>query len=466
MTKPIHNSPNLNRLIPNIAVFVFMFVCTLAIIQPSQGSSLAPFGAQSFSDTIANENADRELKQLFTLVFDHPPVIEAGSKFIFSVTFVKLPGYRPMGSIAQRWPAGFSPAPAALDYGKMQVDGQQVTISWEKLPGYGEVTFSYPVEVSRLSSGMYPVISEYKDVLGLFVNRTAGLQVSGVVATDVTITPQPPVENVPARISLRAAHPLEIEQETFFEMEFTITKGKTVAPAQLEIKLPPGFRPAQNSGLNYSFNEPLGSMVVSWDNMPPNPSFQVTVGVEVGKPRHAVYPLCSRLIIDGRAAAMHSGYVFVSRELGAREAIDIPIETEFSEVDTSGMFSDIDRLLYEWLAATSGMHPDTVKTLAEESAPEAEPVEETPPVETDTPEIIDYRIQVYASTVKTAGLREQFQTMGINEVLNADFDGRMYRYTLGKFTTRDAARDYLRFLQSKGIEDAFIVRYVNGQRQN
>jgi cell division septation protein DedD len=93
-------------------------------------------------------------------------------------------------------------------------------------------------------------------------------------------------------------------------------------------------------------------------------------------------------------------------------------------------------------------------------APEILPVEK-PAAETG----ISYRIQVFATTVKSSNLREKYMSKGIFDPIQEDFDGKTYRYTIGNFETQTKALEYLKELRSKGLTDAFVVKYADGVRQ-
>lgn len=90
-------------------------------------------------------------------------------------------------------------------------------------------------------------------------------------------------------------------------------------------------------------------------------------------------------------------------------------------------------------------------------------VEETPasePVVTDPkPAEVVYRIQVAASSKSTIDAR--YHDLKDLEVIRED---SMYKFVVGKFSTREDALGRLSALKSKGFQGAFITVYKDGQR--
>jgi hypothetical protein len=443
----------------------------LFFLHTSQGLSMIPF-SDAEATTIADFEKDtievQDSEPLLNIQFEHPAMVAPGEAFTFIIHLIKHPGFRPSGSITQYWPQGFLPREAALEQGTMNVKDRRVVIKWDKLPRHGQVSFSYPVDVMYIKGSTYPVITEYHDVVGVNLSRTTGLHVMEGEQEEDIMPASVQTSEPSSAYSLTASYPLEVTQDNTFEIGFSVTKGKNVLPAELLIKLPPGFYPDPEFSLPHNFIQRSGVLVISWENMPASPVFEVPVRLSVAKPKHAVYPISAKFLINNEPVASFNKYIIVVKEVGQISFPDTLSRQTVPEVDTTSMFSELDAVLNEWVQHTtsdqslskdkdtSGMQENTAGT-------DVDNISQAVP---DTESGTDFRIQIFASIVAMPGLADRFRDMGIYEKLNEDYDGSIYRYTLGVFADKADANEYLRFLQGKGFTDAFVVRYVDGVRQN
>jgi hypothetical protein len=454
-----------------ITTGLLMTAFWLFFLYTPQVLSMVPFSDAEVITIPAFENDTikmQDAEPLLDMQFDHPAMVAPGETFAFTIHLIKHPGFRPSGSITQLWPKGFLPQKSELEHGIMTVEDRRVEIRWDKLPRHGQVSFTYPVDVMHIKGSTYPVITEYRDVVGVNLNRTTGLHVlEGEKEEEVKLIGVQTSEPSSA-YSLTADYPLEVTQENTFEMVFSVTKGKNVLPAELLIKLPPGFCPDPEFSLPHNFVQTSGMLVISWENMPASPVFDLPVRLFVAKPKHAVYPISAKFLINNEPVASFNKYVIVVKEAGQIIFPDTITRPAVSEVDTSSMFSELDAVLSEWIQQTSTDQPlsaekDTFMMQDRTGGTDVDNFSQPAP---DSGSGTDFRIQIFASVVSMPGLADRFRGMGIYEKLSEDYDGSMYRYTLGLFADKADANEYLRFLQSKGFTDAFVVRYVDGVRQN
>jgi len=73
-------------------------------------------------------------------------------------------------------------------------------------------------------------------------------------------------------------------------------------------------------------------------------------------------------------------------------------------------------------------------------------------------------IHVMASTVQMPQMLASISAHGIDEPAAENYDGKYYRYIVGRFDTLKAAKEYLIIVKSKGYSDAFIAEFINGKR--
>lgn len=409
----------------------------------------------------------QETEPLLDMQFEHPAMVAPGEAFTFTIQLTKHPGFRPSGSITQLWPKGFLPQKNELEHGTMTIEDRRVVIKWARLPKHGKVSFAFPVDVMQIKGSTYPVITEYRDVVGVNLNRTTGIHVMEGEKRVADIPQHVQSVATAAEYSLSASYPHEVKQEQSFEMVFTITKGKNVSSAELLIKLPPGFSPDPEFDLPNNFIQRSGMLVISWENMPASPVFEVPVRLYVAKPRHAVYPLSAKFLIKNEPVSSFNKYIIVVRETGQIIFPDTISQKMTPEVDTTSMFSELDAVLNEWVKQNApdpspGAAKDTSLTGERTAGTDVDDNSQTVYAEDAG---TNFRIQIFASVVSMPGLAEKYEKMGIYEQLNEDYDGRMYRYTIGVFADKASANEYLRFLQGKGFTDAFVVKYVDGVRQ-
>lgn len=79
----------------------------------------------------------------------------------------------------------------------------------------------------------------------------------------------------------------------------------------------------------------------------------------------------------------------------------------------------------------------------------------------DIPQGLEYRIQIFASGVSHSLDSPVFKGL---ENIEEKFDGTLYRYYIGQLSSVAEAKTVRQNIVEKGIEDAFIVAFVNGER--
>ncbi len=398
--------------------------------------------------------------QLLNIRFEYPSMVAEGEKFAFVIVFEKQPGYKPAGTIITKWPPGFRPVSSVIDIGNMQIEGQHAVIKWDKLPETGIISVVYFVDVLNTKGSSFPILTEYRDVIGLAFDK---VNVINVMPGEKIVTPKEPAPEIDSKVSIGADYPIEVMAGDAFSVNFKIIKGKNVSPAQLQIKLPHGIKPASSLKMPHTYDPTTSLLVINWDYLPPHPSFEFKVDLVVEKPPRAAYPFSATFFINGKAQAKFSKYIIVTEHSGK---IGKPDNTDTPDLtDTTKLFSELDNLLNLWVESTG--NKNQISTKQELQTPAAVvAVDEKNPTGTNLPKDgVEYRIQVFATTVPTPGLSDEYKKMGINEPLVEDFDGKTYRYSLGSFKNFESAREYLKVLRTKGLIDAFTVKYVDGKRE-
>lgn len=398
---------------------------------------------------------------LLDVKFEYPSTVAQGEKFAFVIVFEKQSGYNPAGMITQVWPKGFQPFSSELDFGRMQIEGQQVVITWDKMAEIGRFSILYFVETGGLAGGTYPVISDYRDKTGMTISKTIPVY---VIPGEMITVPKISLPDPEPKISITADFPMEVTPNSSFTLLFTIEKGKNVLPAALRIKLPPGFRPSSDLDLKFAFDATAELLLIFWDQMPPNPSFSVPVNLIVEKPIKAVYPFSAYLIIEKETKATYNAFITVTDQPGKAKTMEV-LKTESVPTDVTNRYSELESLLNKWIESTStARQPSSQKADTLQLTDQSTTARNESAVNKSI-ESIEYRIQVFATTVKTSNLSEKFVELGISQLIKEDFDGNTYRYTIGSFTNQQIADEYLKALRIKGLTDAYIVKFVDGVRE-
>jgi len=75
--------------------------------------------------------------------------------------------------------------------------------------------------------------------------------------------------------------------------------------------------------------------------------------------------------------------------------------------------------------------------------------------------IVSYRVQLLALSYKKSLLDPEFELL---DDVQMYFEGGLYKYTSGEFTTHEAAITYRSKMMQLGYTDSFVVSFVNGKR--
>jgi hypothetical protein len=130
--------------------------------------------------------------------------------------------------------------------------------------------------------------------------------------------------------------------------------------------------------------------------------------------------------------------------------------------DTASLFEELDRLLTKWRQSTSNYqmtHTQNRPNLQESEKPNNNEYEMI-----FTDDVIFYSIQIAASEIVLTNIEQKINAKGFDEKILEDYDGRIYRYSVGDFETIDEAKLLKEKLVTEGYPDAFIVEYINGVR--
>lgn len=370
--------------------------------------------------------------------FEMPEEIIAGLEFTFVTTINKETNYTNSGKLTQKWPSRLVPMPTKIQNADLSISNNVVEISWDKLEVGTYFSIAYQVFAKENAAGFYTVLTNFLDSDGVKIVENVSVRV-------VNSPIQKPDARVPKKEKLHqlwCEHPTEVVQGKEFELSIFIQKGKNTQPGSLHLKLPPGCEIDVTGMEGFSYNQAFGELMISWDHMPSSPVVEVKSIVNTKEVTRAGYMILAEFFLDGKLMANSSSLILISdkEQLSVlkKQEKTLPVP---NGIDTTEMFSKIDNLLKQWQESTKGLNQS-----------------ETGKVEKN---IVDFRVQILASKKMLPNLKRLLLSMNMDEPFNSYYDGEIYRYTVGKFNTRDDCVAYMKFVQNKGFADAFIVKYID-----
>jgi len=374
------------------------------------------------------------------MFFELPEEVIAGKEFTFVTTFKKEADYSASGKITQNWPGAFQPIATDLPNASMNLGNNNIEISWDKLNEGAYFSVAYQVFVRETARGVYPVFTRFIDEHGLkLIENTVVFVVNNEKTEIVSIT-----EKKEKLYKIWIEYPTDVVHGSEFEFTVFIQKGKNTGPGNLNLKLPVGSEILSSSNEAYTYTPGYGKLVANWERLPASPVAEFRVTVNTKKIVKASYMISAEFLLDGDLKAAATGHIFISDEnqlLAIKEPVEIVPEPD--RIDTTRVFSRIDSLLQEWQESTVGV--DQLKTGQVEN-----------PIE-------NYRIQILASKKPLPNVQRLLLSMNINEPFDVHYDGEYYRYTVGRFKTKDECVEYSKYVIYMGFADAFIKRYLGNE---
>lgn len=443
------NSPN--RL--PLTMFLFSLLLATFLLTPDQLSG----STGNSNSALMPQNMPVELD------FEYPDQVDAGSSFTFSIKLKKEGGYDSDGKILCEFSGGLLPVESDVSNADFTFDGRYVTISWETL-GNSNI-FHFPIKVStgKNQGGVYPVKIRYLDNTGLELKRNVGIFIYNVDEVIVPPVTGPDAEN-PFRVNLE--FPDEILFDESYRMDIVISKGKNTGEAKVFMQLPPASQITIPDYPEHSYKQEKGSLYISLSSMPVSPSFTITCNVKNTVKVKSVYPVRATVEFANGSRIEHDDFILVTdkKTAGRGDFLNVtdPGSSENAAInaDTTKLFNEMNKLLENWTESTGRI---TQAQPAMNS--ESQNKKQNPQVnEVLSNEVVFYSVQFVASEVEIPGIENQLKSKGIDERILEDYDGKIYRYTVGDFETQHEAKSLKKELLNKGYPDAFIVEYVNGIR--
>ncbi|MCF8365400.1 MAG: SPOR domain-containing protein, partial [Bacteroidales bacterium] len=363
------------------------------------------------------------------------------------------------GMIKCRFAGGLMPENTSIESVDFLKEENTIVLKWQELSGSNIITFSLPVSTGKLQQGVYPVRIDYADEIGVKFSNSVGVYVFG--------KPEPPIraisnpdENTPYTINLK--YPEEVLFEKEYPLEIHIAKGKNTGSASIFVQVPPGSKMRVNDIDDFHYDQNAGSLLIKMKAMPPPPEFKIICAVTSNTKIKAVYPLKASVEFQNKSRIFFHDFILISDKLTPgvlgqeHKSKDRIINVSETDTDKSALiFEELNELLDVWKKSTS---PGTQITGSLISQDEPSNAAESPE------KIIFYSVQIVASAVAIPKTETELRKTGIVERLLEDFDGQIFRYTVGVFSTIEEAEALKTKLSDVGYPDAFVVMFEDGVR--
>ncbi len=429
--------------------FLFSFLFSISILFPYRGIS---------SHTGNFDGPPQEVLPKVELSFDYPDQIDAGDNFLFTINLKKKDNYQHPGVISCRFSGGLTPKKASSESADISVADKTVNIRWDHLSNSNIISFSIPVSTNNMLTGVYPVRIDYTDEASLNISENVGIFIVNKKEPPATSLHKPAKEN-PFTVHLE--HPDEILFEETWVLGINIAKGKQTGKAGIFVQLPPKSKVEVLDYDNYRVEEKSGNLYIELKNMPPGPEFTVRCKVKNNNFIKSAYPIRVSVELENNVTITDKNFIFVTdsyfESLYTSSEEETALIPDEKTEETENLFEELDKLLDAWTKSTSN---DSAVNSAPSDLP---PIEQTQEFDISNT-VTSYRVQIVASAVELPQTSSDLEDIGITEALHEDFNGKIYRYTLGNFDSLQEAEFFKRSLKKRGFPDAFVVKYENGIR--
>jgi hypothetical protein len=395
------------------------------------------------------------------LNFEYPDRIMAGESFELNIQLKKKSNYNFAGSISLIFSGGMTPNGGNIDNMQITTENNTLLITWEKLSNSNIIYIPVSVKTDVIQGGVYPVRVSYTDQNGLQFFHNIGVFVQ---STAIPEPYEPPLTENPFTVTL--VYPSEVYFDETYNLDIVIAKGKNISGARVFVQIPPGSKLSIDDYADFNYREDLGDLSILLNHMPASPEFTIHCKVTNTSKVNSVYPVRATVEFLDSEPVTFNDFILVTEnksnsETPNSQSTSQPVNAAIN-ADTATLFQELDGLLTKWRQSTSNYQNDQAN-----NPPEQQEIEITPKDNFEsifTEDVIFYSIQIAASEVVLKNIEQKVKDKGIDEKILEDYDGKIYRYSVGDFETIERAKTFKEKLVTEGYTDAFIVEYINGVR--
>jgi len=436
---------SLIRLSALIQIFLFFL-----LISPTASRAI-------YSDAFASGNTVN--KPSIELSYSYTEQVNAGDDFTFTIQLKKDSKYYIPGMISCKFFGGLTPKSTTIESVNASIQNNTVYLEWEKLTSSNIISFSIPVSTKENMHGVFPVHIDYLDDFGFRVSNNVGVYVHNKSESPLTLLINAE-EKSPYSISLH--YPEAILFDGSYQMDISVAKGKNTGKANVFVQIPPKSKLLDIDFDDFVYDTENGKLMINIESMPPSPEFDIHCKIKNTTMVQAVYPLRASIEFENNTIVQCNDFILVSDQHGLNQQApskagkNTPDETLNADLEkVADMFSELDNLLDVWTKSSSNKTQNQSDSIFKIEFAQAPPAKD---------KIVFYSVQIIASAVEMPGAETELKELGITEKLLEDYDGSIYRYTVGVFNTIEDAGILKLKLAGLGYPDAFVVEYEDGIR--
>lgn len=418
---------------------------------------------------------------------EHSDTIIAGMSFPVKM-LIRKGTYTGDAKITQRVPPGFSvtkPTNIACDFAS--VSGE-VSFSLQKMRPDTLFTLEYTIKVGSYAVGKYPITGVYSDGDGNTLDFSSFVTVINDAKTQISKTT--PKNQQSIKVELVDLGPALPDKE--YDVKIRVIKGNYSGFGRLIQIFPIGLNPEKQAVDGVEFEVSGNVVKTTWKEMPVDSVVELSYKIMISPTTLGIYPVLGVFETSkGKIDLEHKIVVkFPGKDEMAKKAEEI-VKAKNQETSKEPKAAPVAAGTVAGATvtppketapqATAGkneaVETGTQKPVSSENQTPVSKINSPPPnqeskesqtaknetKQSASPGVTTYRVQIGISNV-SLNQEALVKRFGIKGPFFEYFDKGIYKYTVGEFTSRDAAYTYRKEIQAKGISDAFVIGFKDGVR--
>ncbi len=406
-----------------------------------------------------------------------PETIKSGQSFTVNVR-IMVNDAKDFLRFAMTLPEGFTATAGNTDDGKFLFEEQSVKVVWAQ-PSKEEMNISFTVQVPENAQGEYafnPKLTHQVDNLPthivlnpLKVKVDGGSAVSAASQAVKTDTTQRP----PVQVSVLRTVPNAPVTGEFF-VDLTIQKGDLRTFLKLMDTIPAGCSAVMVRGDGSSdFECKDGVVTFRWYSLTERPNLSIRYKVIASPDMEGTFPIKGMVSYveneSGKLIPIPVSEV-TFKPSAALSGNDNQRQNGNDDNSKPAFQSNSDATADAQKQQEGGVKTTAVVTSGNNQKKQQDasaPVQTTSPEKTVTPAAntagVSYSVQI-AAMQRNVPVSYYAGTYSISEPINREQVDGLNKYTIGKYTSYDAARSGREQLRGKGVQGAFVTAYSSGRR--
>ncbi len=407
-----------------------------------------------------------------TLTPTAPANVDPGQEFSVEVTIKK----GAVGGFAQlklELPEGFTAAAGEKNGADFKISGQTVRFTWTSLPSQEEYKISLKLTAPTGNDGKKTITGKFSYVLDnnktfaelppvdIMVGKEEPIVVNTPPPPPPDNTPPPPPDNTPpppdpnksepVTVTVTRKMPSEVKSGEEFTVEVSINKGALKGFARYQDVLPDGLSATGLDVKGGSFSFLDQKVKIVWENVPSEESFTIS------------YRLKSDANSSGNLT-LEGIFSYVENDEPKKHVLPPAFVTVTRDQVVVNNPPPPDN---NPPPPPPDNNPPPPPPPDNNPPPPPPPDNNPPPPPPADPPVnnskVAYKVQICALRNST-GDNNHFRNLGISEQINLESHEGWNKLTVGSFEAYKDARDKRQSVRGKGVSDAFVTAYNQGNR--